>query len=101
MRRARRQKAAARPHCARACTRSACCPAHASHAAAAHSDGRGARSWWGACGGGGEAGDPAAARRAGLRVCPAAARAGLRSDGAAAARALGEIEILGEIESRD
>eukprot|EP00964_Phaeocystis_antarctica_P128168 scaffold91903_cov58-Phaeocystis_antarctica.AAC.2 len=95
MRRARRQKAAARPHCARACTRSACCPAHASHAAAAHSDGLGARSWWGACGGGGEAGDPAAARRAGLRVCPA----GLRSDGAAAARDLGE--ILGEIESRD
>ena len=34
MRRERRQKAAARPHCARACTRAACWLAHASHAAA-------------------------------------------------------------------
>ena len=42
MRRERRQKAAARPHCARACTRAACWLAHASHAAA-HSGGRGAR----------------------------------------------------------
>ena len=87
MRRERRQKAAARPHCARACTRAACWPAHASHAAA-HSGGRGAR---GACAGGLRA-------AAGLRVGAGRDRGEIAGDrgeidlAAASARAAGRCD---------
>ena len=87
MRRERRQKAAARPHCARACTRAACWLAHASHAAA-HSGGRGAR---GACAGGLRA-------PAGLRVGAGRDRGEIAGDrgeidlAAASARAAGRCD---------